>query len=95
VHEGWEIGLWSFNEEVVMVIHEGVGMEDNLKLAKGFLEIEEELFIVRGRQEDFFPFISSGGDVVKSTFENNSQGTSHKILLNDRNVAKSLSVVKV
>ena len=66
-----------FNQQVIMVAHKTEYMNNGIISLCGRLKIFAELFLVALTLEYIFPFITSGGHMIKCTRIIYPQGTSH------------------
>ena len=76
-HASGEICLRGFYDEVVVVIHEAVGMADPVESIYHVSKDIEEVSSVLVIQEDGLLSVAPGGDMVEGTFEFYSQRPGH------------------
>ena len=74
-----EVCPWSFQDEVIMVRHQTVGVEPDAEAFDHFGQCVEETVAVMVVAEDGLAFVTAGGDVIGGIRELNAERTCHNV----------------
>jgi hypothetical protein len=72
-----EVGLGKLKQQVIMIVHEHVGMELNFKKGRHFAKQLQKMEAVPIVEEDGSPLIAAGGDVIPCAGVDDSQRSGH------------------
>jgi hypothetical protein len=76
-HDLGQIPARRFNQQMIMVVHKTECVNNGIIILCGRLKIFKKLLSVALTLEYIFPFITSGGHMIKGTRIIYPQGTSH------------------
>lgn len=72
-----QIGTRGLEEQVIVVVHQTVGVNDYAEPLDGLLQGLEETFSVGNVAIDVLSLVPAGGDVVDGVFELDADGSWH------------------
>ena len=77
-HEIREVAVGRLDEEVVMVAHEAVGVEDDVVEGEAIGEVFEKSSAIAIVEEDLLTSIATSGNVIESSVELNAKRSCHR-----------------
>ena len=80
MHYFQKISLRGFDDEMIVIIHENITVDENSVATVIIIKDCQELFSIPIIKEDFLPLIASTGDVIKSPIVFYSKRPSHEQL---------------
>ena len=72
-----QVGTRGLEEQVIVVIHQAIGVNDYAEPLDSLLQGFEETFSVGNVAVDVFSLVSPGGDMVHGVFELDADGPCH------------------
>jgi len=83
-----EVAGWRLQEQMIMIVHQAVDMNDGTKPLDGRLQIGEKLLTIPETPEDLPALVASGGNVVEGAWKFDSERACH-----DRNSSDEAYVI--
>ena len=77
VHDLGKIAGRRIQQQVIMVVHQTIGVDDRMVSFGGGLKIFQKPFPVTLALENGLAFVAAGGDVIKCARKGDSQRTRH------------------
>src|SRR3989338_8916952 len=78
-HSFGEVSLWCFDYQVVVVVHQTVGVAEPVKAVNDLAEGVQEGFAISIVIEDVFSGVTSGGRMVDCTVKFDSERAGHEL----------------
>jgi hypothetical protein len=81
MHDLQEIPLGCFQDEMIMVVHQDIGMNQDTKAIMVILHEAKELYPVLCIKKDFSPLIPTAGNMIQSSRIFNPNSSSHSLYI--------------